>query len=272
MDNGAGKLTDWQHKQEVAPELIDFYRRLLIIQSTVPPREVSSSQDMSRRLDQGQPLLQFDELNPDWSEVGAVFTQVVSLFGQYPQLFGQIPQDLSNVGLAQLREAARAWFEGTTLPPTMLANSDSVAVLETILQETVRPFLASYAKALLSHVNQERWRHGYCPVCGGNPDFAYLDKEPGARWLVCCRCDAEWLFQRLECPYCGNQDQNTLAYFTDDEGRYRLYVCERCRQYLKAIDLRQAKDRAIISLERIFTLGIDTQAQERGYSSARCKQ
>ena len=115
--------------------------------------------------------------------------------------------------------------------------------------------------------NNERCKRGYCPICGGNPDFAFLDKESGARRLVCCRCDTEWLFQRLECPYCGNQDQNTLAYFTDDNGLYRLYICEQCKQYLKTIDLRQAKDEVMIPLERLFTLGIDAQAQEYGYGS-----
>ena len=34
-------------------------------------------------------------------------------------------------------------------------------------------------------VDQEKWRRRYCPVCGGNPDIAYLDTERGSRWLVC---------------------------------------------------------------------------------------
>ena len=85
-------------------------------------------------------------------------------------------------------------------------------------------------------------------------------------WLVCSRCDAQWLFQRLECPYCGTTDQNVLAYFTNDEGLYRLYVCEQCKQYLKAIDLRQAKSEVLIPLERLLALHIDKQAQEYGYS------
>ena len=115
-------------------------------------------------------------------------------------------------------------------------------------------------------VDQENWRRGFCPVCGGNPDIAFLDTERGARWLVCSRCDAEWVFQRLQCPYCGCTDQNALAYFTDDKGSYRLYVCEQCKHYLKAIDLRQAEEGVLMPLERLFTLDIDRQAQEDGYS------
>ena len=42
-------------------------------------------------------------------------------------------------------------------------------------------------------------------------------------------------------------------------------VCEQCKQYLNAIDLRQAKEEVMISLERLFTLDIDAQAQQYGY-------
>lgn len=102
-------------------------------------------------------------------------------------------------------------------------------------------------------------------ICGGSTDFAFLDRENGARWLLCARCDTEWRFQRLQCPYCGTQDQNALSYFTAEEGLYRLYVCEQCKRYLKAVDLRQAKAEVLPPLERLYTLDLDRQAQEHGY-------
>ena len=56
------------------------------------------------------------------------------------------------------------------------------------------------------------------------------------------------------------------VYFTDDEGLYRLYVCERCHHYLKAIDLRHAGREVLFQLERFLTLDIDHQAREKGYT------
>jgi len=131
----------------------------------------------------------------------------------------------------------------------------------------LKPFLFAYSRLLLPEVDQELWRRRYCPVCGGKPDFAYLDKEKGARWLLCSRCDAEWLFLRLQCPYCGTQDQNALAYFTDEEEShlYRLYVCEQCHTYIKAIDLRCTESEVLLPLERVTTLDLDKQVQEKGY-------
>ncbi len=95
--------------------------------------------------------------------------------------------------------------------------------------------------------------------------MAFLEKEVGARWLLCSRCDTEWLFQRLECPYCGTNEPNALSFFPDDEGLYRLDVCDQCKCYLKAIDLRKAKDDTLLPLERLYTMDLDRQAKENGY-------
>lgn len=268
----SGKLKRWAEKVEASPELVEFYRRLLRIQSIAErrvriPRLDLNSGAISDRLDQGLPLIGVDELALDWSLLKDILAEVTATFADYPDLFGPVPKSLVETGSHHhyLRKAVRAWYEATRLPMAVVPDGVDECLLEDIIQATLKPFLVGYSKALRSSVNQERWRRGYCPICGGNPDFAFLDKERGARWLLCSRCDTEWLFQRLECPYCGNQNQNTLAYFTDDEGLYRLYVCEHCKQYLKTIDLRQAKEEIEIPLERLFTLGIDMQAREYGY-------
>ena len=95
--------------------------------------------------------------------------------------------------------------------------------------------------------------------------MAALKPEYGARWLLCSRCDAEWLFQRLECPYCDTKEQKALSFFTDDEQLYRLYVCDQCKCYLKAVDLRKAKAEIPLPLERLYTIDLDKQAKEYGY-------
>ena len=105
----------------------------------------------------------------------------------------------------------------------------------------------------------------YCPVCGGKPDLAYLEEKEGARWLVCSICDTEWLFKRLECPYCSNNEQTKLAYYTDDAGVYRLYVCDECKKYIKTVDKRAYNRNIIFPVERVITLDIDNQARNEGY-------
>ena len=267
-------LDEKENKDGTLPQLLKFYQKLLRVQSRVEQKLASllepslGSEAINERLKHGIPLIAFDELALDWSLLRNTFAEVTAIFTEYPELFGEPPERLREPSAGQLltKEAVKAWFEGTALPATILADDVNENLLAAIIHATLKPFLVSHAKTLIGFVGQEHWRREYCPICGGSPDFSFLDKELGSRWLLCSRCDTEWLFQRLRCPYCGTQDQNVLAYFTDDEGLYRLYVCEKCRRYLKAIDLRQTEAEVLLPLERLYTLDIDRQAQEQGYS------
>jgi len=266
------KLVEIKKEEGNPPPLLEFYRELLQIQSEVQnrigiPESVLSHEAIRKRLKKGLPLLGFDELALDWALVRDVFVKVIAAFARYPQLFGQTPERLRKPEAGRLltRKAVKAWLTGKELPSTIL-DGVSENLIQAIIQATLQPFLASYAQALIGSVKQESWRRGYCPICGGSPDLAFLEKEHGARWLLCSRCDSEWLFQRLQCPYCGTQEQSALAFFTDDKEQYRLYVCERCKCYLKAIDLRKSESEILLPLERFYTLDLDSQAKEYGYS------
>ncbi|MFC1981462.1 formate dehydrogenase accessory protein FdhE [Chloroflexota bacterium] len=268
------RLEEEGKKKGIPTRLLKFYQRLFHIQSRTEKLIVSlpklglSSEAISKRGNQSLPLVNFDELALDWPLLQAVFAEITATFTDYTDLFGELPKSLSETKPqpSLLKKVVKAWFMRTRLPATIAVdNINEYLLLEAIIHATIRPFLVSNFKALINMIDLERWRHTYCPICGSRPDFAFLDKERGARFLVCSRCDTEWLFQRLQCPYCGTQNQDDLAYFTNDEGVYRLYVCERCHKYIKAIDLRHTKSEVLFQLERVLTLDLDRQAQEKGY-------
>lgn len=267
------RLEAWESKEGPLPDWLEFYRELLRVQSEAKsrigvPKLGLSEEAVRNRITSGAPALGFDDLTIDWALMRDICEQVSALVSRYSAVLLEVPANLKDLvfSIEFLKEASRSWFEGSPLPSGIKSSGANEAFGEVIIAAALKPFLTSYREAVSSLVNQELWRRRYCPVCGGRPDFAFLDKEHGARWLVCSRCDAEWLFQRLECPYCGTQDQNALVHFTDDKGLYRLYVCERCRHYLKAIDLRRTQDEVLLPLERLLTINIDTQAQKDGYS------
>ncbi len=265
------------NKEECPTHLLEFYRKLLQSQSRAE-QSIADNQPalepaaIADRITNGVPLIAFAELPLDWTRVSAVFAEIAATFAAYPEVFdGSVLQSLPQIKPALLKEIVRTWYEGGHLPDTIAGNEATAHVLEAIVHATLKPFLVSYARKYQGKFDQERWRRGYCPVCGGSPDLAYLEKENGARWLLCSRCDTPWLFQRLQCPYCNTTDQNALSYYTGDVGRYRLYICEQCHQYLKTVDLRQSKADIVLPLERLFTLNLDIQAQEQGYSPAGSK-
>ena len=262
------KLGEWVKKEARSSRFLDFYTGLLKIQADVEGNLVVSSPELSektihRRLANGKPLLRFSHLAANWSHIQATFSKVVQAFAEYPDLFGEMPKSLFKKQKLD-KETAKAWFDGKSLPAPSGNGDVAPALLGAIIQQALRPFLVKYSLALLKGVDQKIWRRGYCPICGGNPDIASLEKEVGERWLMCSRCDARWRFQRLECPFCSNQDAKLMPYFSDEKEAYRLYVCDNCQSYIKAVDLRKAGD-VYLPLERLLTLDMDRQGQEKGY-------
>lgn len=262
--------------EQPLPRSLHFYRQILTAQSKTKPPDLSRTLTRLRekaiqRLSQGKPILTFQDLAADWADIQSLFREVTALASDYLSPMPEETEELGEISadLALLTKAAKTWFAiGTVSRKSMTKNKDMKPLTFSVLQASLRPLLTVYANELLPLVTQESWYRTYCPVCGGSPDFAFLDKERGARWLLCSRCDAQWLFYRLVCPYCGNQDQKTLAYFADDKSLYRLYVCEKCRGYVKAIDLRQTQAEILLPLERILTLDMDRQAHELKYEAA----
>lgn len=254
------KLDAWEKDSPSGP--VELYIRLIRAQidskSDISIKKpLLSPEVISDRLSRYSPLLSFEDLDIEWPKVEKLLKQALSIIGEYSDAAAPA-SDLP------LKEMARAWYESEPLPKTGIDKDTLLVAIHTAM----KPFLCRHAEALLSEIDQKRWRRGYCPICGSRPNFSFLSKdEEGARWLVCPRCDAQWLFQRMECPFCGNKDQKQLAYLTDDNELYRVYLCEACKSYLKTIDLRKAQEEVILPLEWVATLDLDRQACESGYSA-----
>jgi formate dehydrogenase accessory protein FdhE len=237
---------------------IELYRRLLglnVEDSYLPTLNAHISK-VTERFTQGG-FLKFKDLLPDWAEVEKLFKEATSIVIEYSSTAATL-NELTKHQL--VRRATQAWYYSS---PSESENDGETFSL--CFQAAIHPILVRYSEALSPLVEQNSWRRRLCPVCGGKPDFAFLNKDNGARWLVCSRCDTEWLFFRLECPFCGNRNQDSLAYFTDENELYRLYTCEQCRTYIKAIDFRRAEDNILFPAERILTLDLDRQAHETEY-------
>jgi len=248
----------------------DFYHGLLEIQAEAEEKAASlelklDKDEIARRLNSGRSILSYEDLCLNWEQVNAVFHRIVCLLAKYPEMLGPVPKSLIVEGFTLPPDWVKAWFKGEEIPAGLDSDSVHPLLLTTLVQQTLRPFLIGYAQALKGSFNQDSWRRSNCPVCGAKPEFAYLEKEVGARWCLCSACATEWLFKRMQCPYCDNVDGSSLSFLTSDEGLYRLYLCEQCKSYLKAIDLRKTSRDVLVSLESLTTVDMDAQAQEKGY-------
>ncbi len=135
-----------------------------------------------------------------------------------------------------------------------------------LISQTFSPFLESYAQNLREFIDLTGWLKGTCPLCAKEPLIARLAEETGKRWLFCSLCHTEWLFKRLPCVFCGNDDQKSLRYFfvEDDQG-CRVDVCDKCKRYIKTVDARKSHKRQNLFVENLATLALDIVAKKEGF-------
>jgi formate dehydrogenase maturation protein FdhE len=240
----------------------ELYQRIFQLQHQVQAQiaatlEMVDDKALQARMQQGLPLLSFAQLPLEVETFAKLVSTMAQLLTDYnADLKGQAapnnPADC--LALAQQR------FE-----EKQSAERDEATLAQLAVDLALKPYLKWAAEQALPYVDQEHWKRGHCPVCGGAPDFSTLDEETGARLLLCSRCDSEWLYRRLGCPFCGTTNHTSLMYYPSEDGVYRLYVCQECQRYLKTIDLRKATRVVLPPVERVTTVAMDAAAREEGY-------
>ena len=166
------------------------------------------------------------------------------------------PGEIFKAILKQDEEALSMMTKEVDLDPEVLFFLGQVAL---------RPSIHILRDALTEDIDKNGWDYGYCPLCGSQPDMAYFAKT-GKRHLHCELCGEEWLFSRIKCPFCNNEDQETLGFFeVEEEEGFRVYFCRECKRYLKTIDKKVFEEVAPLELENLATIHLDLLAHENGF-------
>ena len=139
----------------------------------------------------------------------------------------------------------------------------------------VQTFFGFFAEKFQDKIDRESWLMGNCPVCGSFPAMEKLRREDGKRILWCGLCSTQWPYKRIMCPFCGNEDHDSLRYFftegdsSSEKTPFRVDVCDKCKKYIKTIDERKMPENETpdFSKENINTLYLDILAQKDGYQS-----
>jgi formate dehydrogenase accessory protein FdhE len=113
-------------------------------------------------------------------------------------------------------------------------------------------------------------RRGQCPFCAGAPWISARREgslmEGARRMLGCALCGGEWLFGRILCPSCFEEDPHKLPSFRDENHpAVRIDACETCHRYVKSLDLSEDA-RPIPEVDDLVTLAMDLWAVEQGYT------
>jgi len=265
MDEALSKAA--KKDKDLAP-YIELQRTLLQLQEEARKNlpavlDAPDGQALGQRLAEGKPVLEFAHLGLEAERFARLASRVSqALRDGEVELADAAPPDSDAEWLA----LAESRFATKTLAGAERGEAADTTLAEAAADLALRPYLEWAAAQLLDSIDLAAWKHGSCPICGGEPDFASLDTESGARRLLCSRCTTEWTYRRVGCPFCGTSDHTKISYHPSEDGAYRLYVCEECKRYLKTIDLRQVNHEVLLPVERVTSLALDVAARQKGYS------
>jgi formate dehydrogenase maturation protein FdhE len=146
-------------------------------------------------------------------------------------------------------------------------SPESDPLIPFVLECVLQPFAEQRARGVSLQPMLDSRAPIHCPRCGAPPVAGVLREEgQGARRsLLCALCLTEWECLRILCPSCGEQAFEKLPIFTAEQWPHvRVDACERCRHYVKTIDL--TKDGlAVPYVDDIASVSLDLWARERDY-------
>ena len=266
------ELRQLKNDQPELASAIDLQIQLLQMQRRVQSRVPLPSINLDgARLDTalagGTPILAFDEVPIDWSDVRFLVRSTADVMRTHEAIEDEDYRRVEALSrdADRLAPALRSWYGAARpVPAGGHEISPDIAGLEPVLLQAMRPFLSRCADAIMARTVFKGWPHGNCPVCGGEPDFSVI--TPAAeRLLICSRCTSRWRFHQLACPWCLNADRAKLTSFATRDGLYRLNGCDVCQRYVKAFDGRNAPRQVMPVVDAIATLPLDAAAVQRGY-------
>ena len=269
------EIRELRELKKVQPDLAsaaDMQIELLGVQRRVQARVPLPSATFDRRKpdhDKCLPALQFKDIPIDWSDFRLMIRQTADILRRFETLelsdYDRI-QSLARDG--QIEAVVETWYDAAMAPSRRKTDDHNHEreLLDQVMLLAMRPFLARCAEALLPRLELSEWRQPCCPLCGGEPEFAFIN-QAAERLLICGRCTGQWHYDPITCPYCENNDRSRITSFTSRDGRYRIYACDKCRRYLKAFDGRDGSRPALLAVDSIATLPLDAAAIQRGYQS-----
>ena len=174
-------------------------------------------------------------------------------------------------GPEALAESARARQDdlGATARTRLLVywTGDTTSRDDYLSRAILRPYVEVLRAAVVPP--DRLHRRGQCPFCGGSPWVSARREgsltEGARRSLVCALCGGEWVFQRILCPACFEEDPHKLPSFTTEQHpAVRIESCDTCRKYVKSIDLSEDA-RPIPEVDELASLALDLWAHEQGF-------
>jgi len=231
---------------------------------------------ITQKMEGGLPLIDFTGKEYDLSRPKQYFNSLISIVEK------RMPEEAQNI-ISIIKNKQYDWEkmirasfdrsdeEGEAANEELASGSEArenLDLIDLFTEESLRPELENIAEKYDEIIAKSGWSEGYCPICGKEPKIGEIrEEEEGKRYLFCHQCGFKWYFHRIKCPFCGNDEQHSLAYFAvEGEEHHRVDVCNKCRRYIKIIELSKSSEEPNLDVEDIATLHLDMIAYDEGYN------
>ena len=249
------------------------YRELVVLMEQEPPERISlelkkNLRQIERR--EGSPLFSRGDLPVDMEAAGRLMKKFLAHFSktnrndaeslnkalQHLSLDGTWAKKLFGAILKQDDQKLGQISKEVGLAPQTLLFLGETAL---------KPSLHLLRDTVTGNMDNAKWPHGFCPLCGSQPDMAFFLKT-GKRYLHCGLCGEQWPYARVKCPFCNTKNQAKLGYFeAEQEEGFRVYFCRDCGRYIKTIDKKAFEEVAPLELENLATIHLDLLARNHGF-------
>ena len=271
-------IEDYKSANPHYTELLDIMADILILReeyrnSMKDPIFRVEENLITKKMEGGLPLIDFMGKEYDLTRPKEYFNSLISIAEKRMPEVAQNIIDIIKSQQFDWEKMIRASFDHKTEETDaqeLLAGreaEENIDLIDLFTEESLRPELESIAEKYGEIVKKSNWSEGYCPICGKEPKIGEIRGEEGKRYLFCHQCGFKWYFHRIKCPFCGNEEQHSLAYFeVEGEERYRVDVCNKCRRYIKTVELPKSSEEPNLDVEDIATLHLDMIAYDEGYN------
>ena len=272
-------IEDYKSANPHYTELLDIMADILILReeyrnSMKDPIFRVEENLITKKMEGGLPLIDFMGKEYDLTRPKEYFNSLISIAEKRMPEEAQNIIDIIKSQQFDWEKMIRASFDRKneeTDAQELLAGreaEENIDLIDLFTEESLRPELESIAEKYGEIIEKSNWSEGYCPICGKEPKIGEIrGEEEGKRYLFCHQCGFKWYFHRIKCPFCGNEEQHSLAYFeVEGEERYRVDVCNKCRRYIKTVELPKSSEEPNLDVEDIATLHLDMIAYDEGYN------
>jgi hypothetical protein len=257
--------------------LLALYRELYPLRQweagTGKNLEPLSGDEINMRLDEGFTLIETADLLPAGMDLSGRSREVAGILAGHIEDPDTVTASVENLigepdGLPGLLNVYIDSGDSGLGEKTLSLEKINPEVVLFVIFNTLKGLFLSTGNRF-SGLATDRWGHGRCPVCGGEPAVAYMAGEGGKRFLVCHRCETNWRYKRLVCPFCEHESPGESSYLYIEEPRYSTmtgYVCENCRHYIKTWRVEEEELGALHpEVEDLKTPAFDAAMESEGY-------